>query len=161
MENQRLRELLVSRGMSPDEINAHVNGTTVGVMNVPSDHLHHKIGSPPVMMLQAHTVTTSMSRMSTEASPVASRVEKQGCTKPCKNDIPVSIATTAEVPTSQPNVLSYDPATETSCETAARILADFKGYSDPSQTRALLGCKDAGECHVKNTELFQLIDQDI
>ncbi|KAI1133084.1 hypothetical protein F5Y10DRAFT_229292 [Nemania abortiva] len=47
----------------------------------------------------------------------------------------------------------------TSCDDAASIIADFQGHGDVSHARKALGCGDATNCHVKNTRLFQLMDE--
>ncbi|KAI0450647.1 hypothetical protein F5B21DRAFT_417282 [Xylaria acuta] len=47
----------------------------------------------------------------------------------------------------------------TSCDDAAGIIADFQGHGDVSHARDVLGCGDAANCHVKNTRLFQLMDE--
>jgi len=51
------------------------------------------------------------------------------------------------------------PALVTSCDDAANIIADFQGHGDPLRARSALGCGDATDCHVKNTTLFQLMDE--
>ncbi|KAI0204975.1 hypothetical protein F4808DRAFT_316825 [Astrocystis sublimbata] len=51
------------------------------------------------------------------------------------------------------------PALVTSCDDAANIIANFQGHGDVSQARNALGCGDAADCHVKNTRLFQLMDE--
>ncbi|KAI1752571.1 hypothetical protein F4782DRAFT_500787 [Xylaria castorea] len=47
----------------------------------------------------------------------------------------------------------------TSCDDAASIIADFQGHGDVSHARTVLGCGDTATCHVKNTRLFQLMDE--
>ncbi|KAI0183996.1 hypothetical protein EV127DRAFT_486602 [Xylaria flabelliformis] len=47
----------------------------------------------------------------------------------------------------------------TSCDDAASIIAEFHGHGDVSHARSVLGCGDAARCHVKNTRLFQLMDE--
>ncbi|KAI2629406.1 hypothetical protein GGS21DRAFT_223147 [Xylaria nigripes] len=47
----------------------------------------------------------------------------------------------------------------TSCQDAASIIADFQGHGDVLRVRNVLGCGDATDCHVKNTRLFQLMDE--
>ncbi|KAI1175387.1 hypothetical protein F4777DRAFT_550535 [Nemania sp. FL0916] len=47
----------------------------------------------------------------------------------------------------------------TSCDAAASIIADFQGHGDVSHARKALGCGDATNCHVRNTRLFQLMDE--
>ncbi|KAJ9130443.1 hypothetical protein NKR23_g12204 [Pleurostoma richardsiae] len=48
---------------------------------------------------------------------------------------------------------------ETSCETAASIIAEVQGYDDSAQVRAALGCVGTGDCRVRNTKLFQVMDE--
>jgi hypothetical protein len=50
-------------------------------------------------------------------------------------------------------------ALTTSCDDAASIIAGFQGHGDVSHARNVLGCGDATDCHVKNTRLFQLMDE--
>ncbi|KAI0399695.1 hypothetical protein F4802DRAFT_602755 [Xylaria palmicola] len=47
----------------------------------------------------------------------------------------------------------------TSCDSAALIIAGFQGHEDVSHARAALGCGDTTDCHVRNTRLFQLMDE--
>ncbi|KAI0165698.1 hypothetical protein GGR57DRAFT_497174 [Xylariaceae sp. FL1272] len=47
----------------------------------------------------------------------------------------------------------------TSCDDAATIIAGFRGHGDVSQARQSLGCGNRRNCHVKNTRLFQLLDE--
>jgi hypothetical protein len=48
---------------------------------------------------------------------------------------------------------------ETPCEKAATILAEVRGHDDPSRARAALGCVGTDSCLVKNTRLFQLMEE--
>ncbi|KAI0490034.1 hypothetical protein F4859DRAFT_509610 [Xylaria cf. heliscus] len=57
------------------------------------------------------------------------------------------------------NVVDGPPALVTSCDDAASIIADFQGHGDVSRARGVLGCGDIANCHVKNTRLFQLMDE--
>lgn len=52
-----------------------------------------------------------------------------------------------------------ESALETSCDTAATILADFQGHGDTGRARVALGCVSNKSCIVKNTEVFRLIDE--
>jgi hypothetical protein len=49
---------------------------------------------------------------------------------------------------------------EMSCETAASIIASMRGNVDHEQVRLQLGCGGREQCIVKNTEVFQVLDQD-
>lgn len=61
-----------------------------------------------------------------------------------------------ESPVPEPNAT---PSLETSCETAAGILAGLRGHDDSAQVRAAMGCVGTSECLVRNTRLFQLMDE--
>lgn len=47
----------------------------------------------------------------------------------------------------------------TSCEDAASILASLRGHGDVYEARAALGCAPWSSCSVKNTRLFQLMNE--
>ncbi|KAI1330866.1 hypothetical protein F5Y16DRAFT_318437 [Xylariaceae sp. FL0255] len=47
----------------------------------------------------------------------------------------------------------------TSCDDAASIIASFQGHGDVSKARRSLGCGNVRVCHIKNTRLFQLMDE--
>lgn len=49
-------------------------------------------------------------------------------------------------------------STTMSCFAAAKIVADLQGHGDSERARASLGCNDEGECTIKNTALFQVMD---
>ena len=51
-----------------------------------------------------------------------------------------------------------EPADETSCENAARIIASMRGHEDPEEFWPALGCCDTNKCMVKNIKIFQLAD---
>jgi hypothetical protein len=54
--------------------------------------------------------------------------------------------------TSMPETLQTD------CNTAATIIASVQGHGDAARALVALGCPDRGECFVKNTDLFHLMD---
>ncbi|KAK9414316.1 hypothetical protein SUNI508_02415 [Seiridium unicorne] len=47
----------------------------------------------------------------------------------------------------------------TSCETAASIIVNLRGNGDVAEARQVLGCTDNAACSVKNTHLFQLMNE--
>ncbi|KAI1430925.1 hypothetical protein GGR50DRAFT_690122 [Xylaria sp. CBS 124048] len=67
----------------------------------------------------------------------------------------------SETPKQIPSVATGDAsrALVTSCDDAASIIADFQGHGDVLLARKVLRCGDAADCHVKNTRLFQLMDE--
>ncbi len=57
-------------------------------------------------------------------------------------------------------VAGLAPSTmETSCDTAATIIANAHGHEDKSQAFAALGCTGMKDCVVKNIRIFDLISQ--
>ncbi|KAI1152350.1 hypothetical protein F4825DRAFT_311129 [Nemania diffusa] len=65
----------------------------------------------------------------------------------------------SETPRRLANAAEGARALVTSCDDAASIIAGFQGHGDVSHARKALGCGDATNCHVKNTRLFQLMDE--
>ncbi|KAI1824209.1 hypothetical protein F4861DRAFT_548851 [Xylaria intraflava] len=59
----------------------------------------------------------------------------------------------------RPDAAGGSRALITSCDDAANIIADFQGHGDVLRARNALKCGDATDCHVKNTRLFQLMDE--
>jgi hypothetical protein len=49
--------------------------------------------------------------------------------------------------------------TETSCDVAAAILASMQGHGDTGRARVVLGCTGPSSCTVKNTRVFDLLDE--
>lgn len=47
----------------------------------------------------------------------------------------------------------------TSCESAAKIIAGLRGYSDSHDLRSELGCGGEADCMVKNLNLFEMFDK--
>ncbi|KAK1774695.1 hypothetical protein QBC45DRAFT_424143 [Copromyces sp. CBS 386.78] len=53
----------------------------------------------------------------------------------------------------------YESGMETSCDVAAAILANMHGHADTSRVRVILGCTGPSDCIVKNTRVFDLLDE--
>lgn len=53
----------------------------------------------------------------------------------------------------------YKSGMETSCDVAAAILANMHGHADTSRVRVVLGCAGPSDCIVKNTKVFDLLDE--
>lgn len=51
------------------------------------------------------------------------------------------------------------PTEVTSCEMAASIIVNLRGSGDLAEARQVLGCADNTPCSVKNTHLFQLMNE--
>lgn len=58
-----------------------------------------------------------------------------------------------------PSSLSTAPsAHEMPCNTAAQIIAGVQGHSDEGRARQALGCEDSSNCMVRNTTVFQVLE---
>ena len=53
----------------------------------------------------------------------------------------------------------YKSGMETSCEVVAAILANMYGYVDTSRVRVVLGCTGPSDYVIKNTRVFDLLDE--
>lgn len=77
---------------------------------------------------------------------------------------PISQCPPSEISTCRPILSSTEDnlmrsPNETSCEDAASIIASMRGHTNRDQVREELGCGAKRDCNVKNTTLFQLMDQ--
>lgn len=90
-----------------------------------------------------------------QPSPQYSTIpEQNGCTVPLpptfQDYYPLTPANHHLVPAS---------TTEMSCLKAAQILAELNGHSGTSKALADLGCRERSECQVRNTKIFELMNQ--
>jgi hypothetical protein len=176
-ENAALRGLLVSKGVSIEEVEAHVEA----------------VKHEEKMAVRTGVATvTPVSTPSSNASPVviASRPmpcwQPQGCSPLSENSnppfafqpkiySPPTPATTATscteesgcCPRPQPGSQPQQQAgpqqpkslDKIHCMEAATILAQIRGQSDIFQARAALGCAEGESCMVRNTDLLHLMDE--
>lgn len=78
--------------------------------------------------------------------------------RPISRCLPSEASTCRRMSTSEKGETIRSPH-ETSCEDAASIIASMRGHADREQVREELGCGTIRDCAVKNTTLFQLMDQ--
>ncbi|TRX98873.1 hypothetical protein FHL15_000215 [Xylaria flabelliformis] len=148
--NERLMELLAAKGVAREEV----------------DEFLRRAGKEA----DARDV-----EQGSQARRASFRVEDVGACQGVENrkdsnhggdiaDTGIGISTTVDehrmnVSLSKPSVDEGPSAHVTSCDDAAGIIAGFHGHGDVSHARNVLGCGDAAKCHVKNTRLFQLMDE--
>ncbi|KAM0246113.1 hypothetical protein ACHAP5_004895 [Fusarium lateritium] len=181
-ENTALRGLLASKGVSPEEVEAHVEAVKreeraivkTGVSSVTPTSTPSCTASPvevasrPMMCSQSQPQTYGPARENsnplisfqpkmysppTPATTVTSCTEESGC---CPRPHPQS------QPQSQPQQLeAQEPRSpdKIHCMEAATILAQIRGHSDVSIARASLGCSANDDCMVRNTDLLNLMDE--
>ncbi|KAI1736499.1 hypothetical protein F4680DRAFT_254854 [Xylaria scruposa] len=145
--NERLMELLAARGVTREEV----------------DEFLRRAGKD---------ADAQDANRGSQARRVSFRVEDVGSCQGVENgkvndhgrdiaDTQMGIISTAtdEQRTNTSSADESRSAHVTSCDDAASIIADFQGHGDVSHARKVLGCGDAAKCHVKNTRLFQLMDE--
>ncbi|KAI0967072.1 hypothetical protein F4678DRAFT_447322 [Xylaria arbuscula] len=156
--NARLLEMLAARGVERGEVDAYLarckerericaaasgggggGGAARGV-GLEEEELGYCQGSTDL----AKTGTSSHKSTDSEGG---------GNEKDVTSDRPERSAASVNVDDSEQRALI------TSCDAAAGIIAGFQGHGDVSRAREALGCDDVAHCHVKNTRLFQLMDE--
>ncbi|KAF5621552.1 uncharacterized protein FTJAE_11212 [Fusarium tjaetaba] len=174
-ENAALRGLLAAKGVSAEEVEAHVEAVrheekmvaragvaTVTPVSTPSSNASPVvIASRPTPCSQPQgcgpvrensnppfAIQPKMYSPPTPATTAASCTEESGC---CPRPKPAS-----QPQQSVPQPRSLD---KIHCMEAATILAQIRGQSDISQARAALGCAEGETCMVRNADLLNLMDE--
>ena len=166
-ENHLLRVLLGMHGISAAAIDhhlassRHVSAATSLSAITPSlnSHTRHPIAakqSTPSGMSRPNQQVTHVPTQSASQSPIdESRIRSSPeDSRPMTCERQTSVQS-SDVPG---KVSRSEPADETSCESAARIIASMRGHEDPGAFWPALGCSDTDVCMVKNIKIFQLAD---
>jgi hypothetical protein len=183
-ENAALRGLLAAKGVSAEEVEAHVEAVKreeraivkTGVSSVTPASTPSCTASPvevasrPMLCSQSQPQAYGPVRENsnppfsfqpkiysppTPATTVTSCTEESGC---CPRPQPQS----QPQPQLQPQQLeAQGPRSpdKIHCMEAATILAQIRGHSDVSNARASLGCASNDNCMVRNTDLLNLMDE--
>jgi len=144
VENHRLRIMLMRRGAHPKEIDDFLNMPyeTVGISRL--DELA-VISSPLISMPSVTEIDAGM---------VASDWKSENHST--KYDGRDGRALGPPQYNFDSDIKCHDT---TSCDVAANIIADLNGEMDTAKALVALGCATTGDCHVKNTNLMQIIDE--
>ncbi|KAH8661987.1 hypothetical protein BX600DRAFT_465248 [Xylariales sp. PMI_506] len=171
-KNEKLLALLALHGVRQDEIDTFLSDGYVPIPSLGASQYRYEpiqIPSPccppkhaqPSFEIQAYPGSSAdMVRQSFGPPCPAYRVqvapysmEGEGETHNfVPYDTPGSIKTSSSTPPESPTEL-------TSCETAAAILANLRGTADVTEARATLGCENSRSCSIRNTHLFQLMNE--
>lgn len=139
-ENARLRILLARRGVSVDEIQAF--------LQLPEDEL-------------SHVETQQMPRQTGE-NEIGSKANLQPAYTSClapNYDTGACLEIDKLKDYKSPKAPMHDMThSETSCQVAADLIADFHGHEDVAHVLMMLGCSETDDCRVKNTQVFQIMD---
>lgn len=181
-ENRRLRELLVVLGAAPGEIEAYLAGSiSMEELSVARARATAFTGPRD----KKHRTPRQQERATAQVLETPQVPETPQLPEiPVREDQSVALATNAQsaedsltkaqedalpsesldqeakqlMSKARPSTDSPQPD-ETDCEDAARIIAGMRGVGHPDDVRSELGCMPGGKCHIKNSRIFDLIDQ--
>lgn len=157
-ENARLRALLARLGIAKEEIDREVHSA--------NDDLVSTSGSKTSSLDTAlkRQLPQGGSTPTTAPAPVrcnaCNQVQNSYEAAECPEELP-ELREPAVLPVPLPPMAISKASfiTETSCDTAASILAQMRGDGDDEFARTMLGCQGTDYCSVKNTTFFQVLDE--
>jgi hypothetical protein len=169
-ENERLRGLIASKGITGQEIEQYLKHCQQGV--IPPTLVQMERGPPIDGMAGSPSTTLRSSPIQSSSKPNAQQeVRPIGAEVILRDRSPIVEAnsSTGFVPCSVPSVPYLDASNsddmdaqivpdETSCEVAADIIASMRWQGDKEEVRMELGCDGQRQCTVRNTTVFQIMD---
>ncbi|KAK6343820.1 hypothetical protein TWF696_007479 [Orbilia brochopaga] len=172
-ENQRLRMLLSSVGVSEEKVAEYLRTShdrpaptdvrmDVDQTKKSSTQCHETIGKEDVasgkddalpLDSENNTIPEAPDHSSLDRTDIESSDQTQTEPKPTKSSHTRSRLCSSSSTSS--------PTLETPCETAASIILRMRGQDDESAVYSRFGCEDGfpKSCRIKNTILFQLMDE--
>ncbi|KAI1384889.1 uncharacterized protein F4822DRAFT_376457 [Hypoxylon trugodes] len=176
-ENKRLRLLLENHGVSPEEIQTFLglpNGavgdfiqdqavfqTQASTPGLPSEILLPTPSVPIVSHCQQnlpnHTRVTQLYSEDSHVQQLSDRAHV-----PCyQRDGMASVRRSPDPPTPTAPHDFTTASMETPCIVAADIITQLHGHKNAAEVLVALGCPGSSNCIVKNTRLFQLMDDGV
>ncbi|OIW25738.1 hypothetical protein CONLIGDRAFT_708505 [Coniochaeta ligniaria NRRL 30616] len=160
-ENERLRALLMRKGVTKDEVEEWLHGSPEAAVD-----WRRPVGRPPPTPAPSSTWYPP-GPLSASSFTSADSVPRSGRSFAPPDEGHTSVSPASLVGSGEPTATSLaervatccTSGTETSCEVAAAILANMQGHGDPSRARAALGCTGPSDCTVKNTRVLELLDE--
>jgi len=175
-ENQQLRELLASLGISNEDVNNYLRVTNARgankLLGLPTRRLR-SIADFHTAGINAEGKIDSVPTPSHRSDPYFHPSSSYRCPdKQMHNHSvqspPKSLSGQHELTGDNisesgaaPSAKSLGTKTtglDTSCEEAAAIIATMRGHGDQEQARYELGCDVIRECRIKNTSLLEAMD---
>jgi len=168
-ENERLRSLMASKGVTRQEIEDYLEHCRRGsaspdsVQNGRHTALVISVGSPSILgspYHQEHPLKPNAHR-DVEGMPIKADPRFRDTSPSAEPELYHDAVTISRVSHSHANIDGVDPPKalyETSCEVAANIIASMRWHGDKEEARVELGCDGPRECTVKNTTVFQIMD---
>lgn len=186
VENERLRLLLRNKGVEDHEVAAFLKGfdgtvsTAGGKRNTKcgkrTDDTEFEATATTRPTVSLHPLPVDFTNYQPDGLAILADVSAQQkccngrtqCTDPVEDKTlgskPFTQPATATIAEAQApmetnHIDNLSSSTTMSCIAAAKIVADLQGHGDSERARASLGCCDEGECTVKNTAVFQVMDR--
>ncbi|KAK3489033.1 uncharacterized protein B0T23DRAFT_190964 [Neurospora hispaniola] len=163
-ENKRLRALLFQKGVSDSEVDEFLGRGDPGPIDNQQVHnnrlvLNAEQPKTPARSCNLETPRENPPRRTEDNSRLLEPIGPldEDDTPTVLEDWPRSSETSSSHLT-DPDV-RYNSGMETSCDVAAAILANMHGHADTSRIRVVLGCTGPSDCIVKNTRVFDLLDE--
>ncbi|CAI4216868.1 unnamed protein product [Parascedosporium putredinis] len=138
VENARLRSLLTQRGVSEDEIEGYLVSSNLAGKRFRSAAAGGPRGRWFRLFAKEHL-----------GGERNQRAQCEGQHQPRTGDFGMSPPATFSA-ASSPH--------EMPCNTAAQIIAGAQGHGDEQRARRAIGCQDSSECMVRNTTVFQALE---
>lgn len=159
VRNEKLLALLALHGVQQEEIDAFLEGpeTAAAASSVP----------PPGLALAMRPLGARIGTGSPAQQEVMGGVDRGQPDKTEKltvsnNDVhacnPFGESRTRDATANEATCMN-STSEMTSCDTAATIIVNLRGHGDIVEARQALGCASSAPCSVKNTHLFQLMDE--
>lgn len=162
-ENKRLRALLSQKGVSDAEVDEFLGRGDPSLID--NQQVQNRLvpnaeqPKTPARSCNLELLCENPPRRTEENSRLREPIgpPDEDDTPTVLNDWPCSSETSSSH-LADPDVC-YNSGMETSCDVAAAILANMHGHADTSRIRVVLGCTGPSDCIVKNTRVFDLLDE--
>lgn len=170
LENRRLRQLLAHHGVSLVEVEAYLRTCGDGD-SYPSSSSPVRAKPTPSLISQAVVPSTASCRSAKARERPSLSPEHSWNVSILASHPTRAVGAQVRVPSLAPAPGPDRPASapapstttattlETHCDDAAGIIAQLCGDGDSARARTVLGCVGSTDCVVRNTVLFQLMDE--
>ncbi|KAF3169460.1 hypothetical protein EYR41_007678 [Orbilia oligospora] len=160
LENKRLRMLLQQKGVSSAEVDRYVSSFESGLQfEAPRDLVSRHRKSQNFALNEIYQKVVSHSPGSSENEGVPSNMDDGVVTLGSKNMTLGDTIAKSRCEGIESSTSPADSGFETSCEKAADIILQMRGDDDEQSVFSRLGCGRPGSCTMRNTTIFQLLDE--
>ncbi|KAK6333144.1 hypothetical protein TWF718_010967 [Orbilia javanica] len=156
LENQRLRMLLQQEGVLPAEIDHYLSSFELGLQFEALGDLISRHRKSQTSILNG-AISRSPDSLNNEEA--LSSVDGEGEILNLKNIILEDTSDESRCEGAEISITPADSKFEMPCERAADIILQMRGDGDEQAVFSQLGCEGPASCTMKNTTVFQLLDE--